>query len=90
MKHNDKPLVTVILTAYNHQHYIEESINSVLKQSYDSVQLIVIDNASTDGTLAAIQKIKLQTDFQLIRNLFNKGLCTAFNQALAGKRGVHY
>jgi len=90
MKHNEKPLVTVILTAYNHQQYIEECLNSVFEQTYMHIQLILVDNASTDNTLTLIQERKTPSkDFLLIKNLYNKGLCTAFNQALAHAKGKY-
>jgi glycosyltransferase involved in cell wall biosynthesis len=90
MEHSGTPLVTIILTAYNHQNYIEECLASVLKQSYHNIELIVIDNASTDNTRAVTELFKeTSADFQLIRNSSNKGLCTAFNQGLALAKGKY-
>jgi glycosyltransferase involved in cell wall biosynthesis len=85
-----QPLVTIVLTAYNQQDYIDETLDSVFSQRYAHIQLIVIDNASTDGTLARLEKMKeLHPDVVLIKNLFNKGLCKAFNQGLALARGKY-
>ena len=44
----DRPLVSVLLTSYNRERYLAESIESVLAQTYDCVELIVSDNCSTD------------------------------------------
>jgi glycosyltransferase involved in cell wall biosynthesis len=44
------PLVTVIIATYNRKHYVCEAIDSVLGQTYPHVELIVIDDGSTDGT----------------------------------------
>jgi glycosyltransferase involved in cell wall biosynthesis len=90
MKHREQPLVTVILTAFNHQSFIEECMRSVFGQHYTNIQLIVIDNASSDGTLHKIEKLQtVYPDFILIKNLFNKGLCQAFNQGLALAKGKY-
>jgi len=52
-----KPLVSVILSSYNHEEFIEKAIFSVLKQSYEKLELIVIDDGSTDRTPEKIKKI---------------------------------
>ncbi|WAC09742.1 glycosyltransferase [Dyadobacter pollutisoli] len=83
MKALEKPLVTVILTTYNQEKYIEETLTSVFYQTYPYIQLIVVDNASTDSTLSLIERFKASAPaFQIIRNNTNYGLCKAFNQGL--------
>ncbi len=54
------PLVSIIMPAYNVEKYIQESINSVIKQSYENWELIVIDDNSNDGTNDIIKKIALK------------------------------
>ena len=49
------PSVSVVLTAYNREHYIAESIESVLAQSYRDFELIIVDDASSDRTAAIIE-----------------------------------
>ncbi|NIJ51983.1 glycosyltransferase [Dyadobacter arcticus] len=90
MKEHEKPLVTVILTTYNQEKYIEETLTSVFYQTYPFIQLIVIDNASTDGTMAIIDCLRSTAPaFQIIRNDINAGLCKAFNQGLALAKGKY-
>jgi len=85
-----KPLVTVVLTAYNQEKYIGETLRSISQQTYPYVELIVIDNASTDGTLGVIEEVEHASEsFCLIRNSRNLGLCKAFNQGLAMARGKY-
>ncbi len=49
------PRVSVIIPSYNRQDYIEDTINSVLKQSYKDFELIVVDDGSTDKTLEILE-----------------------------------
>ena len=47
---NNIPKVTVILTSFNHSKYLREAIDSVLFQTYNNYELIIWDDASTDGS----------------------------------------
>ncbi|OIN59587.1 glycosyltransferase family 2 protein [Arsenicibacter rosenii] len=81
--HQHKPWVTVICTAYNHESFVSDALQSVVQQQYPKVELIVVDNASTDQTAARIQAfVNQHPDTHFIRNTTNTGLCKAFNQAL--------
>jgi glycosyltransferase involved in cell wall biosynthesis len=89
MKEKERPLVTVILTAYNQEKFIGETLHSVFQQTYTNLELIVINNASTDETLAEIEGFKNAHSFLLIKNRFNSGLCRAFNQGLSIAKGKY-
>lgn len=86
-----KPWVTVICISYNHQAYVEQALQSVVDQTYPNVELIVIDNGSTDGSVATIEGfVRKNPSVRFIKNLANLGLNRAFNQglALAGGRYI--
>jgi glycosyltransferase involved in cell wall biosynthesis len=50
------PLLSVLMTSYNREKYIEESIRSVLNQTFTDFELIIVDDASTDDTLSIARK----------------------------------
>lgn len=54
----DEALVTIVVPAYNHARYLGECIDSVLNQTYPSVELIVIDDGSTDDTRMVLERYR--------------------------------
>lgn len=80
-------MVTVITCAYNIAPYIRESALSALKQTYSNLELIVIDDGSTDGTLDRIQDI---TDPRLrVLKRSHQGQAAAMNAGIAQARGEY-
>ena len=52
----DKPLISVITVVFNGEKYLDQTIQSVVHQTYDNIEYIMIDGGSTDGTLDIIRK----------------------------------
>lgn len=78
------PWVSVICISYNQQDYVVQALQSVVTQCYPHVELIVIDNGSSDQSAARItQFIPCYPAIRFIRNPVNLGLNRAFNQGLA-------
>jgi len=81
-----QPLVTVIIASYNHGPYIEQSIQSVLDQTYPNIELLVIDDGSTDDSVERIQRLQAEHGFDF-RVQQNQGLTNTLNGAIARARG---
>ena len=78
-------LVSVCMPAYNAEKYILESVNSVIEQSYQNWELIIVNDGSTDNTNTQLEKI---TDSRVkIHQQKNKGQCAAANAAFSFSKG---
>lgn len=74
------PLVSVIVTAYNSERYVRQTLESVAEQSYSKFECVIVEDCSTDGTLSAIEDfLKEQQDarFRLLRHEKNRGQMAA-------------
>ena len=52
----DKPLLSIIVASYNNEHYIRDCFDSILEQSYPNLEIIVVDDCSTDNSAAIINE----------------------------------
>lgn len=75
------PLVTIITVVFNGEKYLEQTIQSVINQTYDNVEYIVIDGGSTDGTVEIIHKYEDAIDYWLSEP--DQGLYFAMNKAIS-------
>jgi glycosyltransferase involved in cell wall biosynthesis len=84
-----KPLVSIITAVYNGQEYLEETIQSVLNQTYNNIEYIIIDGGSTDGTIDIIKKYEDRLDYWIsekdngIYDAWNKGVQSASGEWIA-------
>jgi len=89
--HND--LISVIIPAYNHEQYIEEAIQSVIDQTYQRIELIVLNDGSPDATWEKINGMKALCEERFVRVVFetqeNKGSCLASNRLLVLSEGKY-
>ncbi|MDG0980795.1 MAG: glycosyltransferase [Halieaceae bacterium] len=70
---NSNPKVTAVVPSYNHGGFLLQRLESILQQSYQNVEVIVIDDCSGDDSDAVIKSILERYDFQYIRNPQNSG-----------------
>ncbi len=88
--------VTVICLCYNHARFVKEALLSVFFQTFTALELIIIDDCSTDLSVQVIEKLlselpqyglKSPASFQFIKNEMNLGNCKSFNKALKLAKG---
>lgn len=89
----EKPLISVIIPAYNHEKFVEETIRSVLCQTWPNLELLVVDDGSRDHTWDVLQRLKPECEKRLARVCFehqeNRGTCETMNRLLAESRGKY-
>jgi glycosyltransferase involved in cell wall biosynthesis len=81
----DKPLISIITVVYNGEKYLEETIQSVINQTYDNVEYIIIDGGSTDGTLDIIKKYVDRIDYWVSEK--DEGIYDAMNKGIKLSNG---
>lgn len=83
-----QPKVSVLIPAYNHAQYIQETIDSVLEQSFGDFELLISDDCSTDNT---VDMIKRYSDSRIISVFFeeNKGTVRSLNHLLSLAKGEY-
>jgi len=88
---SDEPLVSVTMPVYNDEDFLEEAILSILKQSYENLELVIVDDHSTDSSWEIIQKFE-EKDFRVraFRNEENMGIPKTRNRAFSESRGKYY
>jgi glycosyltransferase involved in cell wall biosynthesis len=87
MKTNSIPVVSVIIPMFNVEKYIEQSINSVLEQSYHHFELILVDDGCSDKTIDIINRFS-DPRIRIIRQA-NRGLAGARNTGIDVARGIY-
>ena len=86
----DKSLVTIICLCYNQEKYLVESLFSVINQDYPFVEVIIVDDFSTDNSKETIEKWVLDyPEIQFIANETNLGSTKSFNKALKLAKGEY-
>lgn len=79
----EQPLVSVCIPAYNNAEYISETMDSILKQTYQNLELIVVDDNSKDNTLEVLQKYAEKDDrVKVYHNEKNLGMSGNWNHCL--------
>lgn len=78
-----KPLISIIVPAYNAENFIEQTIRSVQSQTVNSWELLVIDDCSTDHTYQTVKQLaKVDTRIQLLKNEQNSGPSYSRNRGM--------
>jgi teichuronic acid biosynthesis glycosyltransferase TuaG len=84
------PLVSVIIPSHNHEKFVSEAIESVLGQDFDDLELIIVDDASTDASKQIIQKYEEEdARVRLILHETNRGISKTMNDGIAIAQGKY-
>lgn len=78
------PLISIAIIAYNQSEKIEDTIQSVINQIYKNIELIVIDDCSTDNTFSVVEALlpKIKDRFVRVKLLRNKKILEIFHITL--------
>jgi glycosyltransferase involved in cell wall biosynthesis len=82
----DIPLVSVVMPCYNCRQYVGQAISSILEQTYKNLELIIIDDNSTDGSGEIIKRYLRDRDI-LITHEMNQGISRSLNDGIRILRG---
>lgn len=91
MTQNPLPLVTIAVITYRHEQYVRSCLDSIARQTYPRIELIVIDDNSPDATGKMLQEWAALEQIRHLRlEQHNEGLCKRLNQAFALSSGTFF
>jgi len=88
MNNKNYQLVSVILSTYNNSASINDSVKSILGQTYKNIELLIIDDGSTDDTWEKLNKFK-DSRIKLFKNKKNIGLTKSLNNLISNSNGQY-
>ncbi|MGG3799025.1 glycosyltransferase [Metabacillus fastidiosus] len=92
-KLTNKPLVSVIVPAYNHEKYVQNTLDSIINQTYSNIELIILNDGSSDNThkiiTAYAEKLKNRFTNYVYINKENEGVCKTLNKGLEISQGKY-
>jgi glycosyltransferase involved in cell wall biosynthesis len=84
----EAPLVTIVALCHNHAPFLREALDSILAQTYPNLEVWLVDDASTDGSVAILEEYAARNPaWQLLLLPANMGNCQAFNTAFFRSKG---
>lgn len=86
------PLVSVLIPCYNCRNFIEETILSIISQTYQTIEIVVVDNSSTDGTKELLEQWITEQKYKNLKVIFaknNSGIAGGRNQAFENSSGEY-
>lgn len=86
----EQPLVSIILPTYNRAKFIEKAIRSVWTQTYSNMELIVVNDGSTDDTVLVLDRLsKENAKITIVNNQKNSGIVVALNNGIKSAKGKY-
>ena len=80
-----KPRITIITVCYNSEKYIEQAILSVINQTYDNLEYIIVDGGSQDSTMSIVNRYR--DKISVIISEKDNGISDAFNKGIRRATG---
>jgi len=85
---NSRPLVSVIIPVYNSESYLRECLHSIVNQTYDNIEVLVLDDGSKDSSVSIVQSFS-DKRIQLFVTPKNSGIVFQLNKGLSLSRGKY-
>lgn len=85
---NTNPLVSIIIPVYNTEKFVKEAIDSALGQTYHNIEVIAVDDGSTDCSLEIMKNIN-EPRFRYYSQI-NQGACVARNRGIQESKGEYF
>ena len=82
-------LISIYITNFNYGNYIEKAIKSAINQTYKSIEIIIIDDASKDISKKILNKYKKNKKIKIIYNKKKNGLVKSSNKAIKASKGKY-
>ena len=86
---NKNPVVSVVMSVYNAEKYLDVAIRSILEQTYNNFEFVIINDGSNDRSLEIIKKYKNEDDRIVLISRENRGLISSLNEGIAKARGEY-
>jgi len=86
----DKPKISIIIPVYNTEEYVKEAVLSILHQTIKEIEIIIINDGSTDNSLQVIQELAKSDHRIQIYSQENKGLSMARNEGIKKAKGKYF
>lgn len=81
--------ISIIVPVFNGEHFLEETLNSLISQSYEKCEIIAIDDGSTDRSLEILRKYALTDKRLVVISTQNQGICLARNLGIKMAKGKY-
>ena len=89
MQNSEKGLVSIIIPIYNGKHLLSDLIESLKNQTYKKIEIITIDNNSSDNSLEELEKINEKIPIVIASNKTNEGYCGGCNKGIEISKGEY-
>lgn len=84
-----KPIISFIITVYNNEKYVKNAVQSIMSQNHEEIELILIDDGSTDRTPQILDEIGLKYDNVTVIHQKNQWIYASFNNGIRAAKGEY-